>query len=176
MGETPKWRCLADIEHQLTQMQIIALSDQGSLTRQIRLSCEATFDVHLISSAEVAPNAQEVCLLQLDKKIKVISRKVYLRCHKIPQIFAKTIIGLSSENQTFTDKIKALGEQSLGSILFKDPLARKQAVGFAQLSAQDAFFEDAFSENLNSYYWVRRNLYDYEGVSLIVYEAFLSEE
>ena len=114
-------------------------------------------------------------MLDLPDATKALSRRVYLCCDDQPEIFAKTIIGLNDKNQALTKRINRLGEQSLGSLLFRDPLATKKSMQLAQVLLNHVFFEGL---QLTPYcksnaVWVRRNLYEYLGSDLIVYEAYL---
>lgn len=152
------------------------LADDGSLTRRIRLCCPDSFEVSLIDHKTVSPNEQECALLGLQPGDRALARQVFLCCDRQPRIYARTIIGLVEKNRPLTGRIENLGGQSLGSILFRDPLARKREMQLAELSTDHAFFQGVELRGLISARkaWVRRSLYDYQGCDLIVYEAFIN--
>lgn len=151
------------------------LADSGSLTRRVRHVCAGEFSVQLIQHAIVKPGPLERQILKLDDNTDTISRQVFLCCDQHPKIFARTLIGLTENNHSLTGRIRALGEHSLGSLLFRDPLATKICMHLATIPGSDVFFKDAglSTEQQGDEFWVRRNLYEYEGCELIVYEAYI---
>ncbi len=169
------WLSLTDAARVLHPSHYGELADNGSLTRRIRTNCTGIFAVKLIDQRVIQPTTEERNILALPDSTQAFSRRVYLCCDDQPKIFAKTIIGLNDKNQVLTERIDQLGEQSLGSLLFRDPLATKKSVQLAQIPLNHIFFERL---RLTQYcqskaVWVRRNLYEYLGCSLIVYEAYL---
>jgi chorismate-pyruvate lyase len=170
------WLSPADAQKRLSQAHYTQLTDKGSLTRSIRTNCPEQFRLELIDHSLTSPDEGERALLELDDTAKVLSRRIFLCCGDYAKVFAKTIIGLTEKNKSLTDKVDGLGSQSLGSILFNDPLAEKRLMHLALISIDHPFFKgvDLASQNYNnSDIWVRRSVYDYEGCDLIVYEAFL---
>jgi chorismate--pyruvate lyase len=172
------WLTLSEAGQRLAPALYAHLSDNGSLTRRVRQACGGQFDVELISHKTVLPNDQECELLGLPVDTLALSRQVFLCCDEKPLIFARTIIGLLEKNRSLTDRIETLGVHSLGSVLFRDPLAIKRQMHLACISSDHAFFEpvDLSEFCLDNELWLRRSLYDYEGCNLIVYEAFLAFE
>ncbi len=170
------WLTLSDARQQLSPARYAHLADNGSLTRRVRQVCKGQFEVSLIDHGVVQPGYQERVLLNLPEASQALSRQVFLCCDQIPLIFARTIIGLVEKNRLLTERIEKLGEQSLGSVLFKDPLAIKRQMHLACLAPSHAFFKPVFLQGftLNQDVWLRRSLYDYEGCDLIVYEAFIA--
>ena len=175
---TDKWLSLADAQAQLSPQHYAHLADDGSLTRRVRNACAGEFSVQLIEHTVVEPDSQERLILNIQKPTGAISRQVFLCCDMRPVIFARTLIGLSENNRSLTDRISTLGTKSLGSVLFRDPLARKLTLHLALIAGSDVFFKDAklSLQQRSDEFWVRRNLYDYEGCELIVYEAYIDFE
>lgn len=170
-----QWLSLAVAEQQLSHSDYTQLVDNGSLTRRIRTACRGHFEVKLIDQRIVQPDETERVQLDLPDVAQVLSRRIFLCCDNQPKIFAKTIVGLVDKNKLLTDRINDLGTQSLGSILFRDPLAHKRVMHLAKLSLEHPFFENVKLTDITNHdtLWVRRSLYDYQGCDLIVYEAFL---
>jgi chorismate--pyruvate lyase len=170
------WLTLPEAKRQLAPELYKHLADNGSLTRRVRQACSGQFEVKLISHETVQPNDQERKLLGLSSAAQALSRQVFLCCDKNPLIFARTIIGLVGKNHSLAERIDKLGANSLGSVLFRDPLAIKRQMHLTCISPDHAFFElgDLPGSCLDNELWLRRSLYDYEGCDLIVYEAFIA--
>lgn len=170
------WLSLAEAKQQLSPERYVHLADNGSLTRRVRKACSGHFDVKLIDHKTVEPSRQERALLDMPGTTQALCREVFLCCDQQPLIFARTIIGLLEKNRLLTERITLLGEQSLGSVLFRDPLAIKRQMHLVCLPLSHAFFKTAKLAGLQSdrSVWLRRSLYDYEGCDLIVYEAFMA--
>lgn len=172
---TVKWLSLQEAQRLLKPDQYMHLADSGSLTQRVQKACAGEFSVQLIEHeiAQAAPLERQI--LKLDDTTDVISRKVFLCCDRRPVIFARTLVGLTENNRSLTARIRTLGTHSLGSLLFSDPLAEKISMHLASIPGNDVFFKSAgLSTHLkNDEFWVRRNLYEYEGCELIVYEAYI---
>ncbi len=170
------WLSLPDAQKLLSPEHYVHLADNGSLTRRVRNRCSGQFEVQLVDHKTVQPGFQERKLLNLPEAAQALSRQVYLVCDQKPMIFARTLLGLIERNRLLTERISNLGEQSLGSVLFRDPLAIKQQMHLACLSCSHPFFYpiNLSGLSLKDNVWLRRSLYDYEGCDLIVYEAFIA--
>lgn len=170
------WLSLSDALNLLSPAKYSHLADNGSLTRRVRNRCPDHFEVQLIDHKTVQLDTQEQKLLNLPDSAQALSRQVFLCCDQQPIIFARTIIGLVEKNRLLTDRITSLGGQSLGSILFRDPLAVKHQMHLACLSLGHSFFNgvDLAGLTADKEVWLRRSLYDYESCDLLVYEAFIA--
>ncbi len=170
------WLGLEEAQAFLSDRRFRIISDVGSLTARVRNTCAGAFAVQLINQSVVTPHPSEAELLGLSGSTSAIARQVFLCCDDQPKIFARTIIGLLAKNKLLTDRVSELGEQSLGSLLFRDPLAKKHLIHFARIARTDVFFDGmhSFEGSSSDPIWVRRTLYEYEGCELIVYEAFLT--
>ncbi len=170
------WLSLPDAKKQLLPAHYLHLANNGSLTRRVRNTCSGQFEVQLIDQKTVQPDFQERELLNLPEATQALSRQVFLCCDRKPMIFARTLLGQIEKNRQLTGRISNLGEQSLGSVLFRDPLAIKRQMHLACLSCRHPFFDpiNLSGLSLEDKVWLRRSLYDYEGCDLIVYEAFIA--
>ena len=168
------WLTLERAREQLAPAQYTQLADDGSLTRRVRMACNGEFAVKPIDHTTVELALQDSSLLGLPERSEALSRRVFLCCDDLPLIYARTLIGLTRANRVLTDRIQQLGSQSLGSLLFRDPLASKQSMWLACVSTGHVFFEGVDMSGIDDQsVWVRRSLYEYEGFELIVYEAFI---
>lgn len=170
---TIDWLTLAAARRRLEPTLYAYLADDGSLTRRVRNACRGEFQVRLIDHKTVRPRDEEYALLALDESDRALARQVFLCCDQQPLVFARTIIGLTPNNRLLVERIDQLGEDSLGSILFRDPLASKRQMWLASVAPDDPFFQPVMLGG-EAPVWVRRSLYEYEGCELIVYEAFIS--
>ena len=170
-----RWFSLDEARAEMSRAQYVHLADNGSLTRRVRQGCSGEFKVRLIEHKKLMPDQDEASILGLSESILVLSRCVYLCCGDRPQVFAKTILGLTEKNKKLAQRLSALGENSLGSILFRDPLATKIQMHLAFVSCNHNFFRDAklADSTYGEPIWVRRSLYNYQGSELIVYEAYV---
>jgi len=170
------WLTLPAAQKQLTPSAYAHLANNGSLTRRVRHSCTENFEVRVIDHLTVRPVSEERALLNLPDEAQAFSRQVFLCCGQRPLIFARTLIGLTEQNRTLTAHIDQLGGESLGSLLFKDPLAKKRAMHLACIPRDHGFFDplDMSAYCAEQRVWLRRSLYQYEGCELIVYEAFIA--
>jgi len=172
---TVHWLSLDEARSMMPTSKYEHLANNGSLTRRIRNACAGYFEVKLIKQFTRPALAGERDILNLSAHTRVISRQVFLSCDHQPFIYAHTLIGLTSGNRVLTDRIELLGEHSLGSILFRDPLANKLSMHLALIPGSNAFFADArpTTQQQLDKIWVRRSLYDYQGCQLIVFEAYI---
>ena len=170
------WLSLSLARKQLSEARYTHLADDGSLTRRVTSVCPERFEVQLIDHKTVRPNSQERSLLNLPDPTQALSRQVFLCCDDRPLIFARTIIGWIEKNRLLAYRIAALGKNSLGSILFRDPLAKKKQMHLANIPLNHNFFREVNlgGTSTEDAVWVRRSLYDYEGCDLLVYEAFIA--
>ena len=170
------WISLQTAEQRLAPHLYAHLADDGSLTRRVRETCPDSFEVRLIDHHTVRPEQTERELLDLQADELALARQVFLCCDNMPRVYARTIIGLVDRNRPLTARIERLGQQSLGSILFRDPLAQKRMMHLAELPLGHAFFQgiEVPGRAPTDMAWIRRSLYDYEGCELIVYEAFVN--
>ena len=173
-----QWLSLPQARKQLPSGLYAHLADDGSLTRRVRETCPQQFEVRLIDHRQVRPLPAERDLLGLQTDDAALARQVFLCCGGEPRVFARTIIGLVERNRPLTSRIEHLGQQSLGSILFRDPLAEKREMHLVELPLTHGFFQGVEMPGFNATKktWVRRSLYTWEGCDLVVYEAFIGFE
>jgi chorismate--pyruvate lyase len=108
----------------------------------------------------------------------VWEREVLLRCDGAPVVFAHTVVPLS-DSATDWPLFSALGERSLGTTLFYDPLVRRGELEFARLRpghplvrrARVALGESAPPPD--TVYYARRCVYRRHQGTLLVTEVFL---
>jgi len=153
------------------------LLDPNSLTARLKSHCHQ-FRVELLGQrVEVCQESEAVALISHGEKVLV--REVLLYCDDKPQVFARSLLPLSS--LTGTERaLASLGTQSLGQVLFNNPSLERQAIEVAEFDATSAVVKMAkkltlFDESNASEesLWGRRSIFVLEGKPLMVAEVFL---
>ncbi|MEW6995466.1 chorismate lyase [Colwelliaceae bacterium MEBiC 14330] len=175
--QAPSQQLLAPIASELRDW----LLDQGSLTARLKRN-STLFRVELLGQAKQLCHETEA-----NEFIKagepVLVREVLLYCDDIPQVFARTLIPLSS----LTGEEKALanlGTQPLGQVLFNNPSLKReqlelsvfeQSSKVAQLALALGKAEDSNKSLVIDELWGRRSVFVVENKPLMVAEVFLPQ-
>jgi chorismate--pyruvate lyase len=119
--------------------------------------------------------ADEAGAIGMHRPGRVWEREVLLRCDERPVVFAHTVVPSSASAHDWP-LFSALGERSLGSILFYDPLVTRGALEFARIRAGHPLMERAsaaLGATEESVFHARRCLYRRRRSVLLVTEVFL---
>ena len=150
------------------------LTEGGSLTARLVAHSDA-FRVQRLHQRSALCLADEALSIGMGRPGRVLEREVLLRCDGAPVVFAHTVVPLSA---TATDwpLFNALGERSLGSTLFYDPLVLRGDLEFARIRAGHPLMERAraaLGGPVGSVLYARRCLYRRHRGTLLVTELFL---
>ncbi len=110
------------------------LTESGSLTAQL-IAHSRHFRVRRVRQTRGAVSLDEQCILQLPRRVLVQQRNVVLECDGQPVVFAHTSVPLTATASDWP-LFGSLGERSLGSTLFGDPLVQRGTLEFARLSSR----------------------------------------
>lgn len=150
------------------------LLESDSLTAKLKRYCE-TFHVEVLGQ-KIEPCSELESNSAIAAGEKVLVREVLLYCDNKPQVFARSLLPLS----TLTDEDKnlaELGTKPLGHVLFNDPsLERKnlEISSFDQSSTVARLVRKlAFAATIDHKMWGRRSLYYIHNKPLMVAEVFL---
>jgi chorismate--pyruvate lyase len=152
------------------------LTADGSLTA--RLSARSTaFRVQRLHQRTAQCLFDETRTIGLQRPGRVWEREVLLRCDGAPVVFAHTVVPLSA-SATDWPLFNALGERSLGSTLFYDPLVARGALEFARIRAGHPLMQRARAALAremgdDTVLYARRCLYRRHRGTLLVTEVFL---
>ncbi|WP_426189304.1 chorismate--pyruvate lyase family protein [Massilia sp. DWR3-1-1] len=161
------------------------LGADGSLTARL-IAHSAAFRVQRLRQGSALCLPDETGAIGLARPVQVLEREVLLRCDGVAVVFAHTVVPLS-DSATDWPLFGGLGERSLGSTLFYDPLVRRGPLEFARLRAGHPLARRA-SAALGDrlpllpcppmslcppVYYARRCLYRRHQGSLLVTEVFL---
>jgi chorismate--pyruvate lyase len=153
----------------------------GSLTARLMAHSEA-FRVQRLHQRTALCLADEVQAIGMTRVGRVWEREVLLRCDGRPAVFAHTVVPMAA-NATDWPLFNALGERSLGSTLFGDPLVRRGELEVARLRPGHPLARRARAALGDTdqpticiapiYYYARRCLYRRHQGTLLVTEVFL---
>lgn len=153
------------------------LLDPSSLTTRLKSHCK-NFRVELLGQHITNCDENEAVAL-IPAGEKVLIREVILFCDDTPQVFARSLLPLSSltgEEQA----LASLGTQSLGQVLFNNPSLKRNKIEVAQFDQNSSIailiknlpkslMPNLLPENL----WGRRSIFLLENKPLMVAEVFL---
>ena len=152
------------------------LTTAGSLTARLKAHSHA-FRVQCLHQRTARCLADEAAAIGLQRPGQVWEREVLLRCDNTATVFAHTVVPLSATASDWP-LFGALGERSLGTTLFGDPLVRRSVLEFARLReghplaqrARAALGGESAQPNI---LYARRCLYRRRRGTLLVTEVFL---
>jgi len=151
------------------------LTDRVSLTVKL-ITHSKRFRVQRLAQQRGLCLADEFSVLGLRRSNCVQEREVLLRCDAIPVVFAHTVVPLTA-NATDWPFFSSLGERSLGTTLFGDPLVVRGALQYARLPARHPLLARACAAVGNGLadhpLFARRCLFKRKNGVLLVTEVFL---
>jgi chorismate--pyruvate lyase len=151
------------------------LATPGSLTARLVAHSDA-FRVQRLHQKLASCLLDEAVSIGLARRERVREREVLLCCDGVPVVFGHTVVPLSATARDWP-LFSALGERSLGSILFYDPKVRRGPLEFARLRPGHPLLTrvaSALDINLDgNNFYARRCVYRRHQGLLMVTEVFL---
>nr|WP_314861353.1 chorismate lyase [uncultured Undibacterium sp.] len=151
------------------------LSNRDSLTARL-MAHSAQFRVQRLYQGRALCLQDEFAEIQLHRAKQVIEREVLLRCDEVPVVYAHTVLPLHANAQQWP-LFASLGNRSLGTTLFSDPLVERGDLSFARLRPAHPLMRRiaklALFEMTEPYLWARRSVFVRRGAKLLVTEVFL---
>jgi chorismate--pyruvate lyase len=160
------------------------LTAGGSLTARL-VAHSAAFRVQKLHQRTALCLSDEAQAIGMRRPGRVWEREVLLRCDGQAVVFAHTVVPLS-DSATDWPLFGGLGERSLGSTLFYDPLVRRGELEFARLRAGHPLVQRAraalggepagqgqVEPAFEPVYFARRCVYRRHQGTLLVTEVFL---
>jgi chorismate--pyruvate lyase len=150
------------------------LLDTASLTRRLQGLCTGTFRVKVLSQVRGRPRQDESRALGMQRGALAIIRQVQLLCGTKPQVYARTVIPLSSLSGRVR-RLTRLGARPLGAMLFADRGMRREEVELARIRDGETLHADATGTPLApaGVIWGRRSVFRVAEKPLLVSEIFL---
>jgi chorismate--pyruvate lyase len=151
------------------------LTDRVSLTKKLMAHSES-FRVQRLVQQRAVCLADEYAMAQLARRVAVQERDVLLRCDGEPVVFAHTIVPLSASASDWPF-FSSLGERSLGTTLFGDPLVIRGELQYARIPTRHPLMVRARSavgvDVGSQFLFARRCLFKRKNGVLLVTEMFL---
>jgi chorismate--pyruvate lyase len=150
------------------------LTAGGSLTARLTAHSGA-FRVQRLHQRTAKCLFDEARAIGMARPGRVWEREVLLRCDGAPVVFAHTVVPMSASAADWP-LFNALGERSLGSTLFYDPLVTRGELEFARIRAGHPLMQRAraaLGVDEHTILYARRCLYRRHRGTLLVTEVFL---
>jgi chorismate--pyruvate lyase len=152
------------------------LTGAGSLTAKLKAHSDS-FRVQCLHQRSALCLSDEAAAIGLHRPGRVLEREVLLRCDNTPVVFAHTVVPMAATASDWP-LFSALGERSLGSTLFGDPLVLRGVLEFARLRAGHPLARRArkaleWNDQEDLILYARRCLYQRRQGTLLVTEVFL---
>ncbi len=156
----------------LHSMLLDWLLDSTSLTARLKKHCRH-FRVELLGQ-QIEACRREEATSDIIAGEQVLVREVALYCDDVPQVFARSLLPLTSltgEEQ----RLASLGTQSLGQVLFSSPKLVRKKIHIASFnsSSRVGLFATHLGLTVKEPLWGRRSTFILENKPLIVAEVFL---
>ena len=148
------------------------LLDPDSLTARLKTHCHQ-FSVELLGQqVEYCQPHEAVAAIPAGEKVLV--REVLLYCDDKPQVFARSLLPMSSLTGA-EQALANLGTQSLGQVLFNNPSLERKTIEVATFDLNSSVGKLAGDLQLNVTHslWGRRSIFVLENKPLMVAEVFL---
>lgn len=158
----------ANLEHNLADW----LYETGSLTARLKRCCQ-NFRVEVLGQA-VGPCALAEATDVILAGEPVLVREVILYCDDSPQVFARSLLPLSSLTGD-EQQLANLGNQPLGQVLFNNPLLERKSIAIAPFDERSSVAQLAATLKLMplTTLWGRRSLFILNNKPILVAEVFL---
>ncbi|WP_292978548.1 chorismate--pyruvate lyase family protein [Nitrosomonas sp.] len=149
------------------------LTHPGSLTRLLQSHC-THFRVEPVFQALATACTDELDIMNLNRQTRALVREVYLRCDETPVVFAHSIVKREHLQGAWRG-LSRLGNRSLGTLLFTNPLIQRAPLAFKKLTPYHPLYERACKplQSRPSHFWARRSLFILQYQPILVTEVFL---
>jgi chorismate--pyruvate lyase len=151
------------------------LTNRGSLTARLVACCDQ-FRVQRLQQQVANCLADEFEVIGLLSLGKVMERDVLLRCDDSAVVYAHTVLPRSA-NASHWPLFASLGNKSLGTTLFNDPLVTRGALHYSQLAETHPLMRRIGGLRLPGVaatsLHARRSVFTRHGSRLLVTEVFL---
>jgi chorismate--pyruvate lyase len=151
------------------------LTNRASLTARL-IEHSSQFRVQRLYQGRAMCLQDEYAEIGLVKRQQVVEREVLLRCDDEAVVYAHTILPLFA-NADDWPAFASLGNRSLGTTLFNDPLVQRGELHYARLGASHPLVKRIARLHLLSAQsgslLARRSVFIRRGAKLLVTEVFL---
>lgn len=153
------------------------LTHRASLTARLVARCQQ-FRVQRLHQRLALCLTDEIAEIGLARPVKVVEREVLLRCDGHAMVYAHTVVPMTATAMQWP-LFASLGEKSLGSTLFSDPLVVRGELAYAKLRHTHPLMRRIHAlhvlAELPLSLFARRSVFRRKGSCLLVTEVFLPE-
>lgn len=145
----------------------------SSLTVKIK-ELGSAFSVELLNQVDKPLTREVKSLLSVDDD-SALFREVLLKQADMPLVYAQTIMPDSTVTGT-ESMLSALGNQSLGQVLFQSPQAQRSHIEFSIVQSNSQlgqYIELQLQQPIQQVCYIRRSVFQLNGKPLLVCECFL---
>lgn len=177
---TGQWQTVVDNNLLLLESPLKSwLLDTQSLTARLK-ACSNHFHVQVIGEQEQICSVEDSSAL-IAVGTPILVREVLLVCDNVPQVFARSILPISSLTGS-EQALAHLGDQPLGQVLFNNPSLKRQGLEVSSFSNGNSVVKLAKSlasqmARTKSHWtkplWGRRSIFMVNDKPLMVTEVFL---
>ena len=151
------------------------LTNRASLTARLVAHCKQ-FRVQRLFQGQSMCLRDEFTQIDLVRPQRVIEREVLLMCDEVPVVYAHTVLPRTATADEWP-LFASLGNRSLGTTLFNDPLVHRGQLQFARLHLGHPLMRKIVALNLlkevPNFLYARRSVFMRHGAKLLVTEVFL---
>jgi chorismate lyase len=172
-----RWQsCRCYRRSELPASLTVWLLDPASLTRRLQGLCSGEFRVRVLSQVRGRPRLDEARALGMRRGGLAIIRQVQLLCDEHPQVYARTVIPVSSLKGRLR-RLARLGARPLGAMLFADRGMQRGVVELARIRPRETLYADAVRDpsQARGDIWGRRSIFRLAHKPLLVSEIFLPD-
>lgn len=150
------------------------LLDPNSLTARLKQNCEV-FHVEVLGQ-HIEPCSMAEANAEIIAGEDVLVREVILYCDNIPQVFARSLLPLTSLTGP-EQQLAHLGNQPLGQVIFNSPSLERKNIEIAQFNRQSsvAILAQKLALKNQEVMWGRRSTFLLHNKPFTVAEVFLPD-
>jgi len=167
----PAWRDYRSLTAGQLPHEVRAwLLDRESLTTRLLRESRGQFRVRRLRQGLGIPPVLESRFLGIPRRQRVLVREVVLLCFGEPWVYARSLVPVSSLKGPLR-RLRALGNESLGAIVFSEPSLQRGSFEVCRLPGGSSYIHPDYRQRGEA--WARRSHLSVHGHPLLVSEVFL---
>lgn len=170
-AEISWYSMLSQTDYRVPKLWRDWLFDAGSLTQRLLDASYGDLSVNVIKQKFQVPSLSERHVLGLPDRQQAMIREVLLCGVGQPWVFARSVLPLTTLSGRLR-KLRQLGTQPLGALLFNDPTMTREPVEVACVNADNNRLPCSTLCG-DSCIWGRRSVFRLDNKPLLVAEFFL---
>jgi chorismate--pyruvate lyase len=170
-AEISWYSMLSQTDYRVPKLWRDWLFDAGSLTQRLLDASYGDLSVNVIKQQFQVPSLSERHALGLPDRQQAMIREVLLCGVGQPWVFARSVLPLTTLSGRLR-KLRQLGTQPLGALLFNDPTMTREPVEVACVNADNNRLPCSTLSG-DSCTWGRRSVFRLDNKPLLVAEFFL---